>query len=279
MPRLWPILLLAACHRLALIPPPPPARPASVPELPTTGGSGGALGEVDGTHALGEQSGDFTLWAPPDANEYAHGVLALFHADDGTPRHPTHRPRLRHLAKDLGLLLVAVQSPGPVDSGCWWSPHKQLRADYLVDLLQTEVFARYDVDPERVYLAGKSGGAFWASGVPFYRDLLFYGGIIGICGGDVPRQESDVDWCAISETEDDPPMTMDPTRGAAVAARWRLFLAHTSGDPWVQNNDEAAALYGDLGGSVAHIVTGPGGHCALNTLFWLETGVRWADGD
>lgn len=268
-------LVLAGCPRR-----PPDAAPAAAPPrvgaFGTSGGSGGAVGEWSAEHALGEQRGAFTVYAPDPGGSV--GVVVLLHADDGTPRRPVSRRPLRALAEARDLLLVAIDSPGPVDSGCWWSPHKHLRTDYVVDLLETEIFARYDVDLDRVYLTGKSGGGFFAAGAPFYRPLPFGGGVVGVCGGDVPRVESDVDWCAFTETEDDPPYEPAPAARAQVGRGWRLYLAHTSGDPWVRENDAAAALWRSTGAPVTQEIVGPGGHCALDDVAWLVRGISWVDG-
>ncbi|MFT4624389.1 MAG: hypothetical protein ACI8PZ_003048 [Myxococcota bacterium] len=221
-----------------------------------------------GTFAYEGLSGDVEVWAPRDAARVPHGLLVVLHADDATPTHATRRARLRRVARRRDLILVAPTSPGPADSGCWWSPHKQRRAAYLAALLEDLVFAPYGAVRTRVYLAGKSGGAFWAAGVPFYGELGFSGGVVGVCGGDVPRLDSDTDWCAFTETEDDPPITNPaPTPG------WTAYFAHTAGDPWADATAAAVELYRASGVPTLHVVTGPGGHCALDAVSWMVRGV------
>ena len=237
----------------------------------------GMPGASAGHHAWEGLSGDWARYVPPlPPGQTTYGVAVLLHADDDTPAQPTEDARLRAAAAAQGVILLAVDSPGPVDSGCWWSPHKHLRLGYLDDLLQAQIFSAYPVDRGRVHLVGKSGGAFWASGAPFYADLSWRGGIVAVCGGDVPRVESAVDWCAISETEDDPALLLDPVQ-AARAEGWRAVFVSTLRDPWRQNALDAAALYRSLGGDVVEVTAGRRGHCALDDVGWMIAGLRWVD--
>lgn len=231
-------------------------------------------GDASGMHTAEGLSGAWTRYVP--ASTEALGVAVLLHADDATPVAPTRDPRLRALAEERGLMLLAVDSPGPVDSGCWWSPHKHLRARYLDDLLRAAAFEASTIDRERIYLVGKSGGAFWASGVPFYGDWDWRGGIVGVCGGDVPRVESPTDWCAISELEDDPVLELTASQRNA-ASRWRAFFVSTSQDAWRHTSQAAATLFRDLGASVSEVDAGPGGHCELDAIGWMIDGLRWVD--
>lgn len=225
-------------------------------------------------HTFEDQTGAFSLYVPGKAAAGPVGVAVLLHGDwQAQGREYTWANSWQRLADERGLVLVSAGAPG---SACWWTPRKHDRVDYLVDLLQAHVFEAYDVDRSRVHLAGMSGGAFWAAGVPAYRDLPFTGGIVGVCGGDVPRANSDRDFCE-DDSQDDPVLAVDGAKARAITAAWKLYYARTADDPWNHAVDSSVSWWRSHGGTVNERITGPGGHCDLDVDHWMQDGIRAVD--
>jgi len=220
------------------------------------------------------QTGQWSVYVPPNPSGDDMGLAILLHGDgDNSATDYTNDIAWQRFAWNAQLILLSVGSP---DTACWWTPRKHDRVDYLLSLLDTEVFPHARIDLDRVHMAGFSGGAFWASGAPFYRDLPFHGGIVGVCGGDVPRENTDTDWCVTDENQDDPALPQQET-WRTISANHPLMYIRTADDPWSGNMDAAVALWKDLGGTAEQLVTGPGGHCELDGDRWLRGGLARVD--
>jgi poly(3-hydroxybutyrate) depolymerase len=218
-------------------------------------------------------SGEIAVRAPRGGADGPRPLVVLLHADGADPGELLLGRRLTRLADAHGLLLAAVGSPFSEGSACWWTPHKHGQAA-LLDAAVGQLLAGWDVDRSRIVLAGMSGGAFLGAGVPVYGTSGWRGGVVGVCGGDLPRADSATDWCAVDETQDDPPI---PIPDGALDD-WSLFLATTRGDPWRENASQAAAGWAAHGRPVALVEAGRGGHCALDVDAWLARGVAWSLG-
>ena len=219
-------------------------------------------------HSFDAQDGRLATYLPPSPT----GPVVLLFPADGNPFRALPRT-LAETAAAEGWVLVGLEPPGPVSAGCWWSPHKGRRSAYVVDVVEA-LLRLPGTRRDQVVLAGWSGGAFFAAGVPFHVAPAFSGGIVGVCGGDVPREESGTDWCAIDETLDDPILAVSPAREAAVAAGWRVDFTTTQGDEWTPKVDGAAAYWRGIGAPVHTVDAGPGGHCDLDVEAALIAGIR-----
>jgi poly(3-hydroxybutyrate) depolymerase len=148
--------------------------------------AGEAPGPVLASHVdAAGRSGLYALIRPAPRPGESLGALVFFHADGAADRFEEWiSPEMSQIASRHGLLLVSMREP---DGGCWWAPHARADARYVADFIEHVLVAQHGVDRRRLYLAGKSGGAFFAAGVPVHADTPFGGGVIGLCGGDVPR--------------------------------------------------------------------------------------------
>ena len=219
-------------------------------------------------HSFDGQEGRLATFVPTTPSG---PVVALFPAD-GHPYRALPRA-FKRTSEAEGWVLVGLESPGPVDSGCWWSPHKERRSAYVVDVIEA-LLAIPGTRRDQVVLAGWSGGAFFAAGLPFHEAPDFHGGLVGVCGGDLPRVDSETDWCAIDETLDDPILEVDPAREAAVAAGWRADFTTTRDDEWTEKVHAAADYWRKIGANVRETDAGPGGHCELDVDAALLEGIR-----
>lgn len=200
--------------------------------------------------------GEFLLFG--DAAESSAGALVFLHADDGADTFDEWvGPEVRALAARQGLFLVSLREP---DGGCWWAPRGEDDTAFLVDFLRFRVVGAWGADPRRIFLAGKSGGGFFASGVPALSGFAFGGAVIGLCGGDVPRRNGGD--CA---TESDAPEADVPVVGAdpEAVAYW---FAGTRGDAWFSYAVDAAVRLRDAGAPVVLRDVGPGGHCEFDVV-------------
>ena len=243
----------------------------------STGGSGGATGLLDGDHTFEDQAGFWTLYVPDDVHDGPAGLAVLMHGDGGNHHEFTSELELRSWADDTHAMVLSLASPGPSRSGCWWTPRKHDRVDYVIDLLETHLFGAYDVDLERVHLGGISGGAFWSMGVPMYRELPFEGGFVGACGGDVPRENSDTDWCVVDYFSDDDPLPVEDS-WYDLAVGKRVIAATTSGDEWTGHVEAGLALWEQLGADTQQLDMGTGGHCLFDTSAAIRDGLYWVEG-
>ena len=80
-------------------------------------------------------------------------------------------PKICEQKKDFGFVVISPQCP----DNKWWEPQS------LIALLD-DVIARYDVDPDRVYLTGLSMGGFgtWDTAIAYPNR---FAAIAPICGG------------------------------------------------------------------------------------------------
>ncbi|GEM_PF-4293822 len=240
----------------------------------STGGKGGPTGLLEGGHTFEEQAGRYTLYVPEDAHDAPLGLAVLMHGDWGSHTEFTSDLELRDWADDTHAMVLSLGAPG---SPCWWTPRKHQRADYLVDLLEGKLFGAYDVDLERVHLGGISGGAFWSMGVPMYRELPFEGGFVGACGGDVPREDSETDWCFEDYDSDDPALE-EQASWSKLAVGKRVTASTTTGDEWTPFVEDGLALWDALGAETRQVDEGSGGHCAFDTARALRDALYWVEG-
>jgi pimeloyl-ACP methyl ester carboxylesterase len=149
---------------------------------------------IDWTFAVGNQSlakppaawlGDydstkqtFELFVPPTYNSKQAAPVVLFISPgDGPGGQKAWEP----LCKKHGIIFA---SPHGAGNGC--EPKKRIRI--ILDVLD-ELRRTYNVDPDRTYLTGHSGGGRMAGHIGFALPEYF-GGVIPCCAGVELREES-----------------------------------------------------------------------------------------
>ncbi len=250
--------------------------PASLRDWGTSGGAGGLTGEkVVGDFAFGALSAGYSYYAPAGLDAPAP-VALFFHGDGGSVEglDYTWKPEWQAFAEEHGMIIMSLGAP--TASGCWWTPTKHTVARYVVDLVSSELFPLFDVDLGRVHMVGFSGGAFWLFGAPLYEELPFFGGLAGVCGGDVPRENSQFDFCNEDDlSADDPPLDVSDTERRLQALGRKVYVARNSDDFWVSAIDGGIDWW-EAGGAETKLVDeGPGGHCEFDTDARLEEALEW----
>lgn len=227
----------------------------------------GPSGLTTGTHTVGDLSASWTAYAPEGAETL--GVALLLPGDTWPGSDLPGESALQQWADANGVMVLSVDAPNGGD--CWWTPSKHSRAAYLVDLM-AQVEADWVIDPARVHLGGWSGGAFLAFGLPFYVDWPYQGGLVGVCGADVPRTDTTEDFCGFDDL-DDP--ALDVTNPSEVAGGWRVFVSRNSDDELVDAIDAGADYWEAAGATVERVDAGTGGHCAMDVTQHLIDGLDW----
>lgn len=159
-------------------PTPPPGS-----ALRLSGGSGGKTGEVeeDFEDTQGTVS-SYKINAPQDtADGKVYGLHIHFHGDGGGgyvdfPNHDT---------KD-NLIGVTVKAPNTALT--WGRQQGVAHAKYVQELIQNELLKKYNIDLDRVYFSGVSGGSYFLSGhfIPTFGSFYKTGAFL-MCGGMAPQ--------------------------------------------------------------------------------------------
>jgi hypothetical protein len=121
---------------------------------------------------LNPASEKFYLWTPAGADKQVCGLIVFIHADDSFDSLPVGWDKVLSIEH---LMLLAPQNAGndqPVD-----------RRLGLAAMGARLMMAKYQIDPERIYSAGLSGGARMAGRLGFFEPNLFHG-TIQCCGAD-----------------------------------------------------------------------------------------------
>jgi hypothetical protein len=185
---------------------------------------------------------------------------------------------VQNLANERNLILVSMEAP--VGGVCWWTPHKQQRAQYFKTFLEKVLLTQFRVDERRIILAGVSGGSFWNSPFDFFTKFSHPTSHILLCGGDVPRMDSAFDYCdtAPDSTADDP---VDPTISLVVPEearkKIRFYYAIGSLDEWLTVVKESKDFYEKLGFQVQYDEIPNAGHCSFNFYEYLLRGLNFVD--
>jgi phospholipase/carboxylesterase len=148
-----------------------PGRLSARPGTPTQ-----SPDEQDGLIRIG--SGDELLYVPPGAGEAdGNGLVVMLHGAGGSPGEGL-APFLE-LADRAGLMLLAPRSKGAT----WDIVSGRFGPDVAaIDRLLKHVFGRYDVDPDRVAVAGFSDGAGYALSLGLTNGHLFHS-VVGFSPG------------------------------------------------------------------------------------------------
>lgn len=202
-----------------------------------TNGSGGPRsGEQRSTGGL-----SYIISVPPDnePQKKAHGLLVLLHGS-GASNYRNFVRQMQKVGQQEGLILISVLAPN--GSG-WNEGGEQRAADQLHELIQRDVYPKYNVDKKRVLFSGQSsGGGFLGSNFVAQHAKDYKGGAFLQCGAEAPR---------VAFTPD-----------AETKKNFRLHLEITSGDPiWPRQFAQALKAYGGAGMQLTSDATKPGGHC------------------
>lgn len=225
-------------------------------------------GTLGGTYT--DPTGRSGAWVADDHAELGpeSGLLLFFHEDGGERRYARYaRRRVARVARRHGLRAVSVQEP---ELGYWWAPSAGQNSAWVDSFLE-HLAEDPGFDPERVVFAGKSGGASFASGLPAHTGYRYGGGVVGLCGVDVPRTDG------VNDVDDPPPLEA-PSPPPDASDRLRLYLAITPDDDLRALSEATAAYYRQAGlEHVIHVLIPGAGHCDFDLVEELERGLLWVD--
>ena len=155
-----------------------------------SGGTGGKVGfnEYSFAASNGKRSVyKYTAAADVHSKAEGYGLLLYLHGDMGAD-YSWFYNTLASVALKNNLLPVAVKSPtvGSFAQGAgpsWWQDGDN-NAVFLDELLKKDIIGRFNIDTNRVYYTGASGGPTFLSGPWLKRYAHQYrGGAILFCGG------------------------------------------------------------------------------------------------
>lgn len=160
------------------------------------GGSGGALRDVTFqtfTSSTGV-SGKYHLYASTVDDTDSVGLMVQFHGDGayefdnpGSAYSLGGATGLRAQAASRNMIMLVARTPDVVGSPTWWESGAA-NADYARELIQSMALDRYDIDRQRIWLVGYSGGAQFVTRylLPRYSSLIGGGGSVVFGGGGTP---------------------------------------------------------------------------------------------
>ena len=152
-----------------------------------TQGKGGKTGSFEasfsstGSYAT---SSKYKVNVPDSYNENTpHGLMIYLHGDNaGDYTNPWIFNQLLPVSKERKLITVSVLSP---DGGRQWYSKPRVHAEFLHQLIENELFKKYNIDPNHIYFTGSSGGSQFLTGI-FVAEFTsnYGGGAFPTCGGD-----------------------------------------------------------------------------------------------
>lgn len=193
----------------------------------------------------------------------APGVLLFFTEDFGNSGYLDAAELRADIAQEHNLILASMASPAaPGDSGCWWAPQVEDNAAYADEFVQQRLVGELGADPERVFTTGLSGGSDFAAEFHFHTDYRYGGGVVALCGGDIPRLNG-----GGCEPDTNPDPAAAPTDfTAADLDRVRYNFTITSDDFLRDHSDAATAFYTNLGFThVNQRIVDGSGHCGFDS--------------
>lgn len=145
-------------------------------------GSGGQTGQVEvNFRASNAQNSSYKINAPSDVSSKVYGLHIHLHGDGGGGYRdfPNRETRLN---------LIGVTVKAPNQDLTWGRNAGVAHAQYVNDLIQNELFKKYNIDLDRIYFSGVSGGAYFLTGnfIPTFGQNYHSGAFI-MCGGEAPR--------------------------------------------------------------------------------------------
>lgn len=217
-----------------------------------------------------DSAGRSAVWTADDHAELDGdaGLLLFFHEDGGDGRYQRYaKGKVARLAREHHLRAVSVQEP---ELGYWWAPNAGSNSAWVAEFLP-HLVTTLGSDASRVYFAGKSGGASFASGLPAHLGYRYPGGVVGLCGVDIPRVNG------VNDEDDPPPFEASPPPSEA-SEQQRLYFGITADDELRALSEATADYYRGQGlEQVAHVLIPGAGHCGFRLVDELERGLLWVD--
>lgn len=169
---------------------------AAPAQAASTGGSGGSYDDrtFQSFTASNGQSSQYHVYANGSSAAEPAGLLLQFHGDGAYEfKNPSSSYSLGGSsgivakARERDFITVAALSPDKSGSITWWESGSQ-NADYVRDLL-AKIKREYNIDTERIWLVGYSGGAQFITQyfLPKHSSTIDGGGSVVFGGGGVPR--------------------------------------------------------------------------------------------
>lgn len=225
---------------------PPPAQDSGVQDAgPDNGthGTGGPTGFRETTGAAGLK---FQIDVPTTSpGNKPFGLLVLLHGSTAS-NYAAFVGMMKTVATQYNLIRVSVLAP----NGQGWNEggnQAQIQAaDKLHQLVQQDLFAKYDIDTTKVMFSGQSsGGGFLSTHFVPLHAKDYRGGVFLQCGAAPP---------AVGFTPD-----------AATKAGFRMHFEITTGDGiWPQYYQQAVTAYTNAGMNLTKDASKPGGHCQFD---------------
>ncbi len=235
----------------------PPA--PSVRSSQGTGGGSGLL-EIPFTDSTGLAS-SYKINAPADAGQKVYGLHVHLHGDGGGGYRdfPNKDPRYD---------LIGVTVKAPNTNLQWGRAQGRAHALYVNELIQKELLKKYNVNLDKIYFSGVSGGAYFLMGsfLPEFGQNYNSAAFI-MCGSEPPR---------VAFTD------------ATMLSKFRIHIEVTAGERQdiltsVQNTVTAyknamtaAGIAADQQAKLQTLnIQGPGGHCEFDGVSYT-TGIQQA---
>lgn len=208
-----------------------------------TNGIGGETGDVEREFRDSQGlNSKFHMDVPTDISpNKPYGLLVYCHGDGGQDYQWFFEGNAS-IAKSHNLIGVTVYSPNRGEA--WYGDDKHTL--FLHELLQQEIYKKYNIDMNRVYFAGASGGSEFLSGmfIPSYGKY-YKGASVHMCGGFAP-------W----DGEFSPPE--DFKQG------FKLYYYAQTGDFLYEGAKRASEFYSGKGMQVISHFPSGGSHCGFD---------------
>jgi predicted esterase len=163
---------------------------ATEPSACQTGGTGGAFNDaLDQAFSGAGLSSTYHLYAAGLPTNEPAGLLLYFHGDGAYEfKNPEYKlPGIVAHAKSKKMITMSMLSPDKIGDETWWEDG-EANAEYVREFMQQVPFAKYNINKNKIWLVGYSGGAQFITQniVADHSDLMCGGGSIVFGGGGRP---------------------------------------------------------------------------------------------
>ncbi|MEY4631509.1 MAG: hypothetical protein RIQ81_1629 [Pseudomonadota bacterium] len=205
-----------------------------------SGGRGGATGLVEATFtASNQKSSNYKTRIPADVSQKLYGLTIHLHGDGGGDYRWLFEDNVR-IGLEHDLIGIVVLAPNAERR---WYRQGEQNARFLHELIQNEIAKKYDIDLNRVYFSGVSGGSQFLTGqfIPLYG-RYYRSGAVMLCGGP-ENWQSRLDM------------------GQEDIKSFRLSWLSTAGDFLLDQVEEGISYYQAQGFPVKSEILRSGEHC------------------
>jgi hypothetical protein len=240
---------------------PAPAMP-SAPAIRSSQGSGGGSGmlEIPFTDSTGLAS-SYKINAPADVGQKVYGLHIHLHGDGGGGYRDFPN-------KEARFDLIGVTVKAPNTNLQWGRAQGRAHALYVNELIQNELIKKYNVNLDKIYFSGVSGGAYFLMGsfLPEFGQNYNSAALI-LCGSEPPRV---------------------PFADANMLSKFRIHIEVTAGERQdilgsvqstvtaYKNAMNAAGIPADQQAKLQTLnIEGAGGHCEFDGVSYT-TGIQQA---